>query len=227
MVSYTRTRASKAFAQTNRFWNIHQAWSQLVPVLLGLVAALTKLFLKMEYMRLSNNNEALYAAAITAALYGLLTAGATYIVGWLGSFVWNFLFTAPGELHKEQQNTIKQQAAKIAEAERRPQRTKADEQRLAHIHGTISKRGPKAAAVLRHLQKHGKLSVGFYTPPAPSGMNHHEMVGSGALAWRWLFHCTGGGSGNCAAAGTINPSAPMRCKNSSCFPDASMSVHIS
>lgn len=45
----------------------------------------------------------------TAAFYGLLATLATYILGWLGSFLFNWLWAAPAELHREQVAIIDEQ----------------------------------------------------------------------------------------------------------------------
>ena len=102
---YNRLRTRSAWGTTRRFWNVHQGFSCVILPALGLVVAIT---IRYVYRGVSGLMD------IATAELGVLCIAASYIVSAVGSFVVNYTWTAPADLHAKRQRTIAEQAQTIA-----------------------------------------------------------------------------------------------------------------
>ena len=95
MISYARLRLKRAVSDTVSFWNIHRTWTQFVLPFIGLLSIiLAYVFHRMGFTLLSN-------MTTSAALFAVLWAALVWIVGWMGSFLINYIFLSPKALYEE------------------------------------------------------------------------------------------------------------------------------
>jgi hypothetical protein len=134
---------------------------------LGLVVAIT---IRYVYRGVSGLMD------IATAELGVLCVAASYIVSAVGSFVVNYTWTAPADLHAKRQRTIAEQAqtiaalsAKLKEA-KAPKRTPAEDHQFASAQEALKQIGKSGIAVLRHLHGVGSMTFGNMVPHLPPGM---------------------------------------------------------
>jgi hypothetical protein len=188
VASYNGIRFGRALTETKQFWNIHRTWAYFVPAFVGLLFAA---------VRFSAGSSTL----IVAALSGLLSTVSLYVVGWMGSFLINYIWSGPAGLYREQQSTIETQLGTIEQLERaKPKRSPADQHHFEILKRAIEKRGEDARKVLRHLRS--QRTVAFRVSPArgvvaitliPADMNRDQAYGMMAsLAIDLVLTCARG-----------------------------------
>lgn len=148
-ISYTRERVSQSMARTRQFWNIHQAWSLIASALVGIGVSF-----------LVSWHEA-NRAAVRAVTVAIVAATATYVVGWIGSFLVNYIWIVPGEMYREQTRRIEEQAKTIAQQSQTIERARNETPRLLE-EVPIGKRDSQNRAFELTYAPHPPASLDLY-----------------------------------------------------------------
>lgn len=171
--AYNHLRTRAAWESTRRFWNVHQSISYLILPAVGLLVAIT---LRYVYRGASGLMD------MATAELSVLCVAASYIVSVLGSFVVNYTWTAPADLHARRQRTILEQSQTIAvlsaqlEEAKAPKRTPAEEHQFALAKEALKQVGPSGIAVLQYLHGLGGMTFGNMVPYLPPGMTQDATL---------------------------------------------------
>ena len=92
MPTYGFARRAMAHASTKQFWNLQQTWKHFAAPLTGLTVGVARVMWH-------GWNISLVGPAI---IEGLLWAVCFYAVAWVGTFIMNYIWTAPAALHREE-----------------------------------------------------------------------------------------------------------------------------
>jgi hypothetical protein len=86
MEPYGRLRRNAAWAETQRFWNVHQVWKYFAALVAGIIRMIW------------SGQQSLIDSILTAALWAVIF----YVVAWIGTFLINYIWLVPAALHREQ-----------------------------------------------------------------------------------------------------------------------------
>jgi hypothetical protein len=129
-----------AFAATKTFWNIHKTWAHFVPPLVGFA---TVVYLVMHGTTLVWN----------ALLGGLVCASIFYVIGWTGSFLINFIWSAPATIYANQVEMIEGLNAQVSSRSVSAQ----EQDNRKTVRALVANATDKERAVLRVLYEHDKM----------------------------------------------------------------------
>jgi hypothetical protein len=171
--TYNHLRTRTAWESTRGFWNFHQSFSYLIPSAMGLVLAIA---LRYAYRGAGGLMD------VATAELSALCAVASYPVCVVGSLIFNYIWTAPAELHAKRQKTIAEQAQTIAalsaklEKATSPKRTLAEEHQFASAQKALQQIGKSGVVVLRQLHGVGSMTFGAMAPALPEGMTRDATL---------------------------------------------------
>jgi hypothetical protein len=158
--SYGRVRRQKARAITKTYWTAHQAIAWFTPGIVSLLAALIIRQFWPALERLDN---------VTTALFVVFVVVLAYVVSVLGSYVFNYIWSAPAALHEQQQVQIRKLTTALPAS--------VEKHRLDTAKAAVEKHGTDAVIILRHLRAVGKITFAYPdTPNLPSGMDKDQAT---------------------------------------------------
>ena len=98
MSSYEHIRRARAFGNTRKFWNPHQTTSFFAPPIIGLTgAAVVKL-----------RQRATIVMDLGTAELAVFCVVVSYVVCWILSFIFNYVWSSPAALNREQQAVVEE-----------------------------------------------------------------------------------------------------------------------